>query len=84
MVPLVARVPRVGNTCYRATEVPATSVFRILTNDLKKIKFSAQWTSHCLIAEQKQKRLDIATLLKERFDDEDQAFLRRIFAIDEI
>ena len=36
-----------------------------------------------LTAEQKQKRLIIATLLKERFDVEEQAFLRWIVAIDE-
>ena len=35
-------------------------------------------------AEQKQKCLDIATLLKERFDVEDQAFLHRIIANDEM
>ena len=38
---------------------------------------------HCLTAEQKRKRLDITTLLTERFDVEDEAFLRRIVAIDE-
>ena len=36
-----------------------------------------------MTAEQKQKRLDIATLLKQRFDVEGQAFLCRIVAIDE-
>ena len=34
-------------------------------------------------AEQKQKRLDIATSLKQTFDVEDQVFLCRIVAIDE-
>ena len=67
---------------FRATGVPATSVFRILTNDFKKRKIYARWIPHCLTAEQKQKRLDVATLLKERFDIEDQAFLYRIVAID--
>ena len=33
--------------------------------------------------EQKQKRLDIATLLKERFNFEDQTFLREIVAVDD-
>ena len=56
--------------------VPATSVFGILTKDLKKRNISAQSVPHCLIAEQKQKCLDISTLLKERFDVEDQTFLR--------
>ena len=67
----------------RAMGVPATSVFRILTNDLNERKFSVRWVPYCLTAEQMQKRLGIATLLKERFDVEDQAFLRRIVAIDE-
>lgn len=66
-----------------ATGIPPTSVFRILTNDLNKRKISARWVPHCLSAEQKQKRLDIATLLKRRFDVEGQAFLYRIVAIDE-
>lgn len=38
---------------------------------------------YCLTAEEKQKHLDIATVLKERFDIEGQAFLSRIVAIDE-
>ena len=42
-----------------ATGVPATSVFRILSNDLKRRKISARWVPHCLTTEQKQKRLDI-------------------------
>ena len=67
----------------RVTGVPATSVFRILTNDLQKRKFSELWVPHCLTAKQKQKRLDIATLLEERFYVEEQEFLRRIVAIDE-
>ena len=67
----------------RATGVPATRVFRVLTNDLKKRKISARRVPHCLTAEQMQKRLDIATLLKRRFDVEDQVFLRRIVAIHE-
>ena len=36
-----------------------------------------------MTAEQKQKHLDIATLLKERFDAKDQALLGPIVAIDE-
>ena len=42
-----------------------------------------QWVPHCLTAEHKYFRLDIATLLKESFNIEDQAFLCRIVAIDE-
>ena len=48
----------------RAIAVPATLVFCILTNDLKKRKISARWVHHCLTAEQMQKCLDIAILLK--------------------
>ena len=55
--------------------------FHILTN-LNKKTISARWVSIYLTAEQKQKYLNIATLLKERFDVEHQAFLRRIFAIE--
>ena len=58
----------------RATGVPGMSIFRISTNDLKKKIISARWVPHCLTAEQKQKRLGIATLLKERFNVEDHAF----------
>jgi hypothetical protein len=36
-----------------------------------------------LIAEEKQKRLEIATLLKQIFNVEGQAFLYRIIAFDE-
>jgi len=37
-----------------------------------------------LTAEQKQKCLEIATLLKQRFNVDSQAFLYRIVAIDEM
>ena len=61
------------------------SVFNIFTNDSMKRKISARWVSLCLTDEQKPKRLDIATLLlKERFDVEEQAFFRRIVALDEM
>ena len=56
---------------YRAVGIPATSVLRMLTNDLKNETFLYDWLPLSLTAEQKQKRLDIATLLKERFDVED-------------
>ena len=68
----------------RATEVPARSVFCILNNDLKKRKISACWVPHCLTAEQKQKRLITVTLLKEKLNVEDQAFLHQIVAIDKL
>jgi hypothetical protein len=65
----------------QATGISPTSVFRILTNDFQEK--CARWVPHCLTAEQKQKRLEIATLLKQRFNVEGQAFLYRNVAIDE-
>jgi hypothetical protein len=62
-----------GEEISQATGIPPTSVFRILTSDLQKRKICARWFPHCLAAERKQKRLDIATLLKRRFDVEGQA-----------
>jgi len=50
---------------------------------LEKIKICARWVPHFLTAEQKQKRLEIATLLKQRYNVEGQAFLYRNIAIDE-
>ena len=60
----------------RATGVP-------YFDDLKKRKIYARCIPHCLTAEHKQNSLDIPTLLKEKFDDEDQAFMRRIVVSDE-
>jgi hypothetical protein len=42
-----------------------------------------KFVPHCLSAEQKQKRLEIATLLKQRFNVEGKAFLYRIVAAGE-
>jgi len=42
----------------------------------------AEKKNFCLTAEQKQKRLEIATLLKQRFNVEGQAVLYRIVATD--
>jgi len=67
----------------RATGILPTSVFRILTNDLQKRKICARWVPHCLAAEQKQKHLEIATLLKQRFNIQGQAFLYQIVTTDE-
>ena len=67
----------------QATGISRTSVFRVSTNDLQKIKICARWVPHCLTAEQKQKRLETATLPKQRFNVESQAFLYRIVAVDE-
>jgi uncharacterized protein YaeQ len=50
---------------------------------LEKIKICARWVPHFLTAEQQQKCLEIAALLKQRFNVEGQAFLYRIVAIDE-
>ena len=47
-------------------------------------KICAQWVPHCLTAEEKQKCLENAKLLKQRFNIEDQEFLYRIVPIDEI
>lgn len=41
---------------------------------------SASWVPHCLTAEQKQKFLNISTLMKQRFDVEGEAFLSQIVA----
>jgi len=49
----------------RGTGISPTSLFHILTNDLQKRKICAQWVPHFLTAEQKQKRLEIVTLLKQ-------------------
>jgi len=54
-----------------------------LTKDLQKIKICAQWVPHCLTAEQEQKHLEIATLLKQRFNVESQVLLYRTVDIDE-
>ena len=48
----------------------------------RKEKF-AQWVPHCLTAEQKEKGLEIATLLEQRFNAESEAFLYPIVVIDE-
>jgi len=59
----------------QATRISPTSVFRILTNNLQKRKICVQRVSHCLTAEQKQKRLETATLLKQGFNGAGQVFL---------
>jgi hypothetical protein len=61
----------------QAAGISPTSVFRILTKDLQKRQFCARWLPHCLTVEQKQKSLESATLMKQRFDIEGQAFLYR-------
>ena len=60
----------------QATGISPASLFRILTRICRKKKL-------CPMAEQKQKRLEIAALLKQRFNVEVQAFLYRTVAIDE-
>ena len=67
----------------RATGISPTSEFRILAKNLQKRKVCARWIPHCLTAEQKQKRLEIATLPRQRYNVEGQEFLYRIVAIDE-
>jgi hypothetical protein len=67
----------------QATGISPTSIFPFLTKYFQKRKISARCVPHCFTAEQKQKRLEIATLLKQRFNVEGQAFLYRFVAIDE-
>jgi hypothetical protein len=68
----------------QATGISPTSVFRILTNYLQKRKICARWVSHCLTAEEKQKRLEIATLLKQGLNVACQAFLYQNVTVDEM
>ena len=67
----------------QAAKISQKSLFRIFTKDLQKRKICARWVPHYLTTEQKQKRLEFVTLLKQRFNVEGQAFLYRIFSIDE-
>jgi uncharacterized protein YeaC (DUF1315 family) len=67
----------------QGTRISSTLVIRSMTKDLQKRKICVQWVPHCLTSEQQQKCLEIATLLKQRFNAEDQAFLYRIVATDE-
>jgi transposase len=67
----------------QGTGISPTSIFLILSKDLQKRNICALWLPQCLTTEQKQKRLEIATLPKQRFNVEGQAFLYRIIAIDE-
>jgi len=73
-------------TCKEISEaawISPTSVFRILTNDLQKRKICVWRGPHCFTVEQKPKCLEIASLLKQRFNVEGQAFLYRIVTINE-
>jgi len=63
-----------------ATGILPTSVFCILTYNLQKNL--CLMVPHYLTAEEKQKRLEIATLLKQIFNVEGQAFPYQIVAID--
>ena len=67
----------------QATGISPTSVFRILTKDLQKRKICARRVPYRLTAEQKQKRLETTTLLKQIIKVEGQALLYRIVTIDE-
>jgi len=66
----------------QTTGILPTSVFRILTKDLQKRKMCPM-VPHYLTAEQKQKRLETATFLKQIFNVEGQAFLYRTVVVDE-
>jgi hypothetical protein len=61
----------------QGTGISPKLVFRILTKDLQNRKICARWAPHCLTAEQKHKRLEISTLLKQRYN----CILYRIVAI---
>jgi hypothetical protein len=77
---------RFRTTCEKitqATGISPKSVFRIFTKDLQKRKVCARWVPHCLTAEDKQKRLEGASPLKQIFNVDGQAFLYRNVAIDE-
>jgi hypothetical protein len=67
----------------RAAGFSPTSVILILTKDLQKRKTCPRLLPHCFTAEQKRKRLEIVTYLKQRFNVEGQAFFYRIVTIDE-
>ena len=54
----------------QGTGISPTTVFHVLTNYLQKRKICARWVPHFLTGEQKQKCLQIATLLKQRFNVE--------------
>ena len=63
-------------TCEEISEasgISPISVFHILTKYLEKRKICTRWVPHCLTAEQKPKGLEIAALLKHRFNVEGQA-----------
>ena len=64
-------------------DISVGSVHSILRNRLKMRKVSARWVPHRLTLDQVERRLEVATNLRSRFDSEGQDFLSRIVAIDE-
>lgn len=68
----------------RESGIPKSSVHRILTEVLEKIMVAAQWVPRQLSDDQRVQRMEIATQLFARFQQEGDVFLKRIVAIDEI
>ena len=62
--------------------IPSTSLFRILTDELKMKKKLGKWIPHELTEEQKELRIVASKLNKERFQKNPNT-LRRTLAIDE-
>jgi hypothetical protein len=60
-----------------------SSVYRIITNNLKMRKVAARWVPHHLSDEQKTHRQRIAEKLLHRYQTEGEEFLKRIVALDE-
>jgi len=59
------------------------SVFRIVTQTLRKKKVASKWIPHQLSEEQKSVRKRFAEELLRRYVAEGKQFLNRIIAIDE-
>jgi histone-lysine N-methyltransferase SETMAR len=65
------------------TGIPASTVRRILRQDLKMRKIAAKWVPHHLHETQKWTRYETCCINLERFHQEGNGMLNRIIAIDE-
>jgi len=65
------------------TDIHATTVYRIVSDDLGMKKVSACWVPRMLTDEQKQNRVDVCTDLLCRLQAQPQIFLDRIVTQDE-
>lgn len=65
------------------TGIPASTVRRILRQDLKMRKIAAKWVPHHLHETQKWTRYETCRINLERFHQEGNGMLNRIIAIDE-